>query len=88
MSSSKHVELEGMETYDGFTKSVREYQEYILTRKCINIIIECINVMCTNHTHGIHVFVALEEEDQHNCHRKKLKYSKFCPPAFLKSNHL
>jgi hypothetical protein len=22
----------------------------------------CINVMCTNHTHGIHVFVALEEE--------------------------
>jgi hypothetical protein len=50
-------------TYDGFTKSVREYQEYILTRKCINIIIECINVMCTNHTHGIHVFVALEEEE-------------------------
>jgi hypothetical protein len=28
-----------------------------------NIIIECINVMCTNHTHGIHVFVALEEEE-------------------------
>jgi hypothetical protein len=35
----------------------------ILTRKCINIIIECINVMCTNHTHRIHVFVALEEEE-------------------------
>ena len=50
-------------TYDGFTKSVREYQEYILTRKCINIIIECINVMCTNHTHGMHVFVALEKEE-------------------------
>jgi hypothetical protein len=48
------------EDIDGFTKSVREYQEYILTRKCINIIIECINVMCTNHIHGIHVFVALE----------------------------
>ena len=49
-------------TYDGFTKEVREYQEYIFTRKSFIVIIECLNVMCTNLTHRMHVCVALEEE--------------------------